>query len=335
MTTVSKIVGVGSIPTFLGYMLNLMKLLLSNVEAGPVLDWSSLKPSTKNVLKQQHPYHLVAESPLPFLVSMGLGAALCMSAFFFHDWPIDDTLTLATLGYSHGKPYYAFYWGYFCLLITLIIVWGVHITDESTYEGHHSHAVQKGLRFGMVLFITSEVMFFFAFFWAFFHSSVAPAVTIGAIWPPKGIETLNPLHLPLANTVILLSSGVATVWAHRALIAGYKNQAMTSLVVACAYGLLFSWLQFLEYGLAGFAINDGVYGSVFYMATGFHGFHVIVGTSLLLFMYWRLSAEHFSRERHLGFEAAAWYWHFVDVVWLFLYSAIYWWGSSSIVDYLA
>lgn len=187
----------------------------------------------------------------------------------------------------------------------------------------------------MVLFIASEVMFFFGFFWAFFHRSIAPAVSIGAIWPPKGIETLNPLHLPLANTVILLSSGVATVWAHRALIAGYKDAAMLSLVIACGYGLLFSWLQFLEYGLASFAINDGVYGSVFYMATGFHGFHVIVGTSLLLFTYWRLSKDHFSRERHLGFEASAWYWHFVDVVWLFLYSAIYWWGSNAIVDYLA
>jgi heme/copper-type cytochrome/quinol oxidase subunit 3 len=287
------------------------------------------------VRKQEHPYHLVAESPLPFLVSMALGAALCMSAFFWHDWPMNDALTLATIGYSGGKPYFALYWGYVMLLVALILIWGLHITDEATYEGHHTHAVQKGLRFGMVLFISSEVMFFFAFFWAFFHSSIAPAVSIGAVWPPKGIETLNPLHLPLANTVILLSSGVATVWAHRALIAGYKEQAMTSLVVACAYGLLFSWLQFLEYGLAGFAMNDGIYGSTFYMATGFHGFHVIVGTSLLLFTYWRLSKDHFSRERHLGFETAAWYWHFVDVVWLFLYTAIYWWGSAAIVEYLS
>jgi len=315
-------------------MLKILHLLLSNIESSS-MNWAELKSAAKVVRKQEHPFHLVDSSPLPFLVSMFLGAALCMSAFFFHDWPANDTLSLATIAYAHGKPYYMIYWAIFILLLGLIIVWGLNISDEATYQGHHTFMVQKGLRFGMILFITSEVMFFFAFFWAFFHSSVAPAVSIGAVWPPKGIKTLNPLHLPLANTSILLSSGVATVWAHRALIAGYKEQAMLSLVIACGYGLLFSWLQFLEYGLANFAINDGVYGSVFYMATGFHGFHVIVGTSLLLFTYWRLTADHFSRERHLGFEAAAWYWHFVDVVWLFLYTAIYWWGSSAVVDYLA
>jgi len=312
--------------------MNFLSLLLSNVSHS--IDWSSLNSTKKSVVKQEHPYHLVKESPLPFLVSMALGVILCMSIFFWHDWPEADALTLATIGYAHGKPYFALYWGYFLVLLILIIIWGLHITDEITHEGYHTFMVQKGLRYGMVLFISSEVMFFFIFFWAFFHSSVSPAVTIGAIWPPKGIETLNPLHLPLANTIILLSSGIATIWAHRALIAGYKEQAMTSLVVACLYGLLFSWLQFLEYGLAGFIMNDGVYGSVFYMITGFHGFHVIVGTSLLLFTYWRLSKDHFSRERHLGFETAAWYWHFVDVVWLFLYTAIYWWGSSIIAEYL-
>ena len=310
-------------------MLSLFKFLLSSGESSSI-DWSSLKSAAKSVRKQEHPFHLVTESPLPFLVSMGLGAALCMSIFFWHDWPESDALLLATIGYSGGKPYYALYAGYFISLLILIIIWGLHITDEITWEGHHTHMVQKGLRYGMVLFISSEVMFFFAFFWIFFHSSIAPSVIIGAMWPPKGIETLNPLHLPLANTIILLSSGVATVWAHRALIAGYKAQAMLSLIIACGYGLLFSWLQFLEYGLAGFAMNDGVYGSVFYMATGFHGFHVIVGTSLLLFTYWRLSKDHFSRERHLGFETIAWYWHFVDVVWLFLYTAIYWWGSAAL-----
>lgn len=328
---VFKIADVGSIPTSLVY--NMLNLLLSNVSTAAI-DWTSLKTTSKQVKKQAHPFHLVDPSPLPFLVSMVLGSVLCMTAFFLHEWPGVDSLGLATLAYLNGKPYYGLYWGFVVLLISVIVVWGLHISDEATYEGHHTKMVQSGLRFGMILFITSEVMFFFAFFWAFFHSSIAPAVTIGAVWPPKGIETLNPLHLPLANTVILLSSGVATVWAHRALIAGYKDQAMTSLIVACTYGLLFSWLQFLEYGLAGFAINDGIYGSVFYMATGFHGFHVIVGTCLLVFSYWRLTADHFSRERHLGFETAAWYWHFVDVVWLFLYIAIYWWGSSAIVDYL-
>ena len=225
-------------------MLNCLVFLLSSTNTSSI-DWSSLTPAAKSVQKQAHPYHLVDASPLPFLVSMALGIVLCASVFIWHDWPVNDVLTLATIVYSGGKPYFALYWGYVMFLVVLILVWGLHITDEATYQGAHTHAVQKGLRFGMVLFIASEVMFFFGFFWAFFHSSIAPAVSIGAIWPPKGIETLNPLHLPLANTVILLSSGVATVWAHRALIAGYKNHAMTSLVVACGYGLLFSWLQFL------------------------------------------------------------------------------------------
>jgi len=308
-------------------MLNLLPILFSSTSPSSI-NWAELSPTIKSVRKQEHPFHLVDASPLPFLVSMVLGAALCMTAFFFHDWPAADSLTLATIAYAHGKPFYIIYWGVFILLLALILWWGLSISTEITFHGAHPKAAQKGLRFGMVLFITSEVMFFFAFFWAFFHSSIAPAVSIGAIWPPKGIETLNPLHLPLANTVILLSSGVATVWAHRALIAGYKDQILLSLVIACFYGLLFSWLQFLEYGLANFAISDGVFGSVFYMATGFHGFHVIVGTSLLLFTYWRLAQDHFSRERHLGFEAAAWYWHFVDVVWLFLFVAVYWWGGN-------
>jgi len=315
-------------------MLNLLPILLSGVNHNSSIDWSSLKPAAKSVRKQEHPFHLVDPSVLPFLVSIVLGTLLCITAFFFHDWPAADTLTLALLSYANGKPYYYIYWIIGLLLVGVIVWWGLEISSEIRL-GSHPRKAQAGLRFGMVLFITSEVMFFFIFFWAFFHSSIAPAVSIGAIWPPKGIETLNPLHLPLANTVILLSSGIATVWAHRALIAGYKDQAMLSLVIACFYGLLFSWLQFLEYGLANFSIADGVFGSVFYMATGFHGFHVIVGTSLLLFTYWRLSKDHFSRERHLGFEAAAWYWHFVDVVWLFLYTAVYWWGSNAIVEYLS
>jgi len=153
----------------------------------------------------------------------------------------------------------------------------------------------------MVLFIVSEVMFFFSFFWAFFHASVAPAVGIGCVWPPVGIETLNPWHLPLANTVILLSSGICTVWAHRAIIAGLTLDAATGLFLACLYGILFSWLQFIEYGLATFSINDSVYGSIFYMATGFHGLHVIIGTIMLLVAYFRLLFGHFSTTRHIGF----------------------------------
>lgn len=241
-----------------------------------------------------------------------------------------DTLKETVPFFNIALPGVPSYWrllGLFIGLATLVIVWTRDVVNEATYQGFHTRMVQRGLRYGMILFISSEVMFFFSFFWTFFHVSTSPAVGIGCVWPPKGIEVLNPWHLPLANTVILLSSGVCTIWAHRALLGGFRTQAATGLFIACLYGLLFSWLQFLEYGLATFAINDSVYGSIFYMATGFHGIHVIIGTIMLSIAYYRIAMNHFSRTRHLGFEVAAWYWHFVDVVWLFLYIFIYCWGS--------
>jgi len=189
----------------------------------------------------------------------------------------------------------------------------LHITEEAR-AGFHTRKVQKGLKLGMVLFILSEVMFFFSFFWGLFHLGSMPAVTLGGVWPPLGIETLDPLGLPLLNTLILLASGVCTVYAHRAIIAGLKVDAMNGILGAIVYGLLFSYCQFVEYSLCNFAINDSAYGSVFFVATGFHGLHVIIGSILLWASYVRLVKDHFSRERHLGFEFAAWYWHFVDVV---------------------
>ncbi len=177
----------------------------------------------------------------------------------------------------------------------------------------------------MVLFIVSEIMFFFAFFWAYFHSSLVPTIEIGSIWPPAGIEVFNPWGVPLLNTFLLLLSGLTITYAHHALLLGYYFYVKDGLLMTVFLAILFTLFQGYEYFEAPFSIADGIYGSTFFMATGFHGFHVIIGTTFIVVCLFRI--HHFTREHHVGFEAAAWYWHFVDVVWLFLFVSIYWWGS--------
>lgn len=208
-----------------------------------------------------------------------------------------------------------------------MINWWRDVVRESTFQGWHTTVVEKGLRYGMILFITSEVCFFFAFFWAFFHSRLAPTVEIGVAWPPTGITPLNPFLVPLLKTAVLLSSGVTITWAHHSILAGNHSEAVQALSLTVALGLYFTILQAWEYIDSPFTIADRIYGSTFFVATGFHGLHVIIGTTFLFVCLLRLINRHFSAHHHFGFEAAAWYWHFVDVVWLFLYVCIYWWGS--------
>jgi len=214
------------------------------------------------------------------------------------------------------------------LLVTVAYRWWADVVREGTYQGLHTNAVQTGLRYGMLLFIVSEVMFFLAFFWAFFHSSVLPSIEIGGVWPPAGIDVLNAFDVPLVNTIVLLTSGASCTWAHHSIVAGDKNGAVNGLLLTVALGAFFTALQGMEYMDAGFTIADGVYGSTFYLATGFHGFHVLIGTTFLVVCLFRQLKNHFSTSHHFGFEAAAWYWHFVDVVWLFLFVSIYWWGGN-------
>jgi len=200
---------------------------------------------------------------------------------------------------------------------------------EGTYEGRHTKIVERGLALGMVLFIISEVMFFFAFFWAYFHVSLSPAMEIGSTWPPTGISVLNPWKVPLLNTAILLLSGVTLTCAHYTLVLGQnRSQVLLYLFWTIFLGVIFTLFQIYEYIEAPFSIHDGIYGSVFFMLTGFHGFHVLIGTIFIIVMSFRFIFHHFTREHHLGFEAAAWYWHFVDVVWLFLFIFVYCWGSA-------
>jgi cytochrome c oxidase subunit 3 len=209
--------------------------------------------------------------------------------------------------------------------------WWRDVLKESRTAGLHTPVVRLGLRYGMTLFITSEVMFFVGFFWAYFHFALYPAHVSGAehaVWPPAGIQTFDPFHLPLLNTMILLLSGTAITWAHHALLHGDRRHLVMGLGFTILLGLSFTTFQALEYSEAPFKFTGGVYPSVFFLATGFHGFHVIVGTIFLIVCWYRARASQFSEQRHFGFEAAAWYWHFVDVVWLFLFVAIYVWGAS-------
>lgn len=204
--------------------------------------------------------------------------------------------------------------------------WWRDITREGTFQGIHTNQVTLGLKIGIILFITSEVFFFISFFWAFFHRRLSPVIELGLIWPPIGINIFNPFQIPLLNTIILLSSGISVTWAHHRLINKNFNETYKRLLLTIILGIYFSFLQGYEYIDASFTFADSVYGSTFFIATGFHGIHVLIGTLFLFICFLRHNKFHFSKNHHFGFEAAAWYWHFVDIVWLFLYLSIYWWG---------
>ncbi len=269
----------------------------------------------------KHDYHLVDPSPWPALGAASAFALAFGTVVFMHpDFFGPDSEDFVT-----ALGIWAFMPGVFLVLLTMWMWWR-DVIREATHEGHHTPIVQIGMRYGMTLFIASEVMFFVAFFWAFFNSSLFPKVT-PAVWPPEGVETLPAFGVPFMNTLILLLSGCTITWAHHALREGNQRAMITGLGMTIILGLLFTGFQAYEYAIATFGFTDGIYSSTFYMATGFHGFHVVVGTAFLIVCWFRARKGHFKADHHFGFEAAAWYWHFVDVVWLFLFCCIYWWGS--------
>lgn len=257
----------------------------------------------------RQPFHLVEFSPWPIVGSLGAFRLTVGLASWFHNYGIRVLLI-----------------GLVLVVITMI-QWWRDVIREGTYQGHHTSNVAKGLRWGIILFIASEVLFFFAFFWAFFHRRLAPTPELGCTWPPAGIQVINPFSVPLLNTAVLLASGVTVTWAHHSLIEGIRERAIQGLFVTVLLGAYFTFLQAGEYYDAPFSIADRVYGTTFFVATGFHGLHVLIGSTFLLVCFFRVILYHFSSGHHFGFEAAAWYWHFVDVVWIFLYLCIYWWGS--------
>jgi cytochrome c oxidase subunit III len=220
------------------------------------------------------------------------------------------------------------------LLFTMFMWWRDVIKEA--HGGDHTPVVQLHLRYGMIMFIASEVMFFVAWFWAYFDSSLFVSEAkqfirldaTGGEWPPKGIDVFDPWHLPLLNTLILLTSGTTVTWAHHALLHNDREGLKWGLILTVLLGALFTCVQAYEYSHAAFHFSGNIYGATFFMATGFHGFHVIIGTIFLIVCLVRALAGQFTPQRHLGFEFAAWYWHFVDVVWLFLFVSIYLWGSD-------
>nr|AIW64769.1 cytochrome c oxidase subunit III [Pielomastax soochowensis] len=255
------------------------------------------------------PFHLVDFSPWPF--TGAIGAMILTSGLnkWFHTLEI-NMLIMGLL-----------------IMVMTTYQWWRDVSRESSNQGLHTSDVMMNLRWGMILFITSEIMFFISFFWAYFNSSLAPSIELGLNWPPSGVYPFNPMQVPLLNTVILLSSGITVTWAHHSILENNFKGTSQSIMMTVLLGVYFSALQAYEYMEAPFTIADAVYGSTFFMATGFHGIHVIIGTAFLFSCLMRHLMNHFSSSHHFGFEAAAWYWHFVDVVWLFLYMSIYWWGK--------
>ncbi len=270
----------------------------------------------------KQPYHLVDPSPWPIIGSISaLLAAACFLTYMHPDmWTEGLEPTFTALGPWVLLP------GLAAVLFTMAGWWS-NVIHESRTPGVHSPVVRLGLRYAMFLFIASEVMFFVAFFWAFFNFSLYPEHANSPVWPPASVHVFNPWALPFLNTLILLTSGTTVTWAHHALREGNRPHLVYGLALTVLLGLAFTSCQAWEYSHAPFTFKGGIYPSTFFMATGFHGFHVIVGTTFLIVCLVRAMKGHFTLERHFGFEAAAWYWHFVDVVWLFLFTAIYWWGS--------
>lgn len=273
---------------------------------------------------KKHPFHLVDPSFWPLLGALSAVTSMVGMVLFMHQNPLGRYIALAGL----------------IMILATMFFWWRDVVKEARVDKAHNKVVRHGLRLGMALFIVSEIMFFFAFFWAFFKAALAPELVLNGAthifensslihgtWPPKGIKTLDPWDIPFINTLILLLSGTTVTWAHYALYMGNRRDVVKGLVCTVVLGLMFSCIQAYEYIHATFKFVDGIYPSTFYMATGFHGAHVIIGTIFLTVCLFRAAKGQFSQDHHLGLEFAAWYWHFVDVVWLFLFSCVYIWGS--------
>jgi cytochrome c oxidase subunit 3 len=270
-----------------------------------------LKNNRNLTLFTKHSYHLIDPSPWPLLTSSGVFMLTVGLVTWMHNFTGGWALLLNGL----------------FLMLYIMSIWWRDIIREATFEEQHKIIVRRGLRFGMILFIVSEIMFFFAFFWAFFHSSLSPVFNIGGVWPPKSILPVTLSGIPLTNTFLLLSSGATVTWGHHAIVTKAKKHTILAIAITIGLALLFTALQGLEYMDAPFNISDSVFGSCFYMTTGFHGFHVLVGTIALFVSFIRVILNHFTDTHHFGFESAIWYWHFVDVVWIFLLGSLYWWGQ--------
>lgn len=260
------------------------------------------------MVKLFQPFHLVTLSPWPIVSSFSI-----------------IIIIVGIINYFNNFNYYLVLFGIF-LLILCLYQWWRDVVRESTFQGFHTLKVLNGIKIGIILFIISEIFFFISIFWCYFHIFLSPRIEIGSLWPPKNIVIFNPYHIPLLNTIILLSSGVSITWCHYSILIKKKITRLIRLSITIILGIVFSFYQYKEYERCSFTIRDSVYGSIFFISTGFHGLHVLIGTVFLIINLFRLILNNYSSLHHFGFEAAAWYWHFVDIVWLFLYLLIYFWS---------
>nr|ABW20544.1 cytochrome c oxidase subunit III [Bothriometopus macrocnemis] len=257
-------------------------------------------------MTQFHPFHMVQLSPWPLICSFSLFSMIILMYDFFNSSSLKSLI--------------------FAVLIQLLVLfeWWRDVCRESTFQGWHSSNVVRGLKIGFIMFICSEVLFFFSFFFGYFFLSLNPDVVFGGIWPPKGLMVVDFLSAPTLNSILLLSSGVSITWAHHSILESNLSEAKMGLVYTVFLGIMFSMIQLIEYYECSFTIADSPFGSMFFLATGFHGIHVLVGTIFIIISFVRLLNNQFSKNHHVGFEMSCWYWHFVDVVWLFLFVRVYW-----------
>lgn len=255
-------------------------------------------------------FHIVTQSPWPILSSFQ-----------------SQSIALSVVSLIAKKAPKALAITNIIILNIIASMWWKRALIEASKEGLHLNKITKGIKISMLMFISSEVLFFSRFFWSYFHAGISPNVEIGQIWPPIAIESFNPINVPLLNTMILVRSGFSVTWAHHLILEKSIIGRKKILLYTCILGWYFTFLQKIEYDQSEFSINDSTYGTIFFIATGFHGIHVIIGTTFLMVCWFNIIKISLSWSHHIGFELAAWYWHFVDVVWLMLYLSIYWWGK--------
>lgn len=258
------------------------------------------------MIKFNHPYHLVTLRPWPLISSLRLIILIRRILIIFFISKI-NLLIFALIS-----------------LTLNLYQWWRDIIRERTIQGFHTLIVSKGLQNGIIIFILSEIIFFLSFFWCYFHIYLSPRIDIGRIWYPQNLIIFNPYNIPLLNTLILLSSGISITYCHYRIIESNQKKSYYRLIITIYLGIIFSLFQYIEYNESFFCINDSTFGSIFFILTGFHGFHVILGTTFNLITFFRLKYKHLSSFHFFGFEASSWYWHFVDLIWLFLYTIIYW-----------
>nr|UTN43008.1 cytochrome c oxidase subunit 3 [Alcedoecus sp.] len=248
-----------------------------------------------------NPFHMVSKSPWPLLGSM-CGSSLLLGVYYYLCYASIFVLYVSVIS-----------------LFLISFLWWRDVIRESTYQGSHTSVVSSGLYTGFLFFVLSEVMFFFSFFFSFFFLSLVPSVELGG-WPPVGIEPMSYIGIPLFNTILLISSGVSITWAHHNLLS--NNSCLSSLLLTIMMGILFLFYQIREYYESSFSMADSVFGSIFFLTTGFHGLHVLIGVTFLMVVWIRLFLNQMSKHHHVGFEVSSWYWHFVDVIWLFLFVVV-------------